>query len=124
MTDIIVDRSPMHNDEFINKIADAMWLLMEQRVHKAVEEAVAAQSVKLDNDELDERIKDRLDMFSVEDMGFDLNDYSYDLDTMIDNQVQYLAEYGDLKEWLDQDDSKFDEKVLNVLRSNTIRIEI
>ena len=124
MTDIIVDRSPQHNDEFINKVADAMWLLMEQRVHKAVEEAIAAQSVKLDNDELDERIKDRLEMFSVEDMGFDISDYSYDLDTMIDNQVQYLAEYGDLKDWLDQDDSKFDERVLNVLRSNTIRIEI
>ena len=124
MTDIIVDRSPQHNDEFINKVADAMWLLMEQRVHKAVEEAIAAQSVKLDNEQLDERIKDRLEMFSVEDMGFDISDYSYDLDTMIDNQVQYLAEYGDLKDWLDQDDSKFDERVLNVLRSNTIRIEI
>lgn len=124
MTDIIVDRSPQHNDEFINKVADAMWLLMEQRVHKAVEEAIAAQSVKLDNDELDERIKDRLEMFSVEDMGFDLNDYSYDLDSMIDNQVQYQAEHGELKEWLDQDDDKFEDRVLNVLRTNTIRIEI
>lgn len=124
MTDIIVDRSPQHNDEFINKVADAMWLLMEQRVHKAVEEAIAAQSVPLNDERLDERIKDRLEMFSVEDMGFDLSDYSYDLDTMIDNQVQYLAEYGDLKDWLEQDDKNFDERVLNVLRSNTIRIEI
>lgn len=124
MTDIIVDRSPQHNDEFITKVADAMWLLMEQRVHKAVEEAIAAQSVKLDNDELDERIKDRLEMFSVEDMGFDLNDYSYDLDSMIDNQVQYQAEHGELKEWLGQEDDNFEDKVLNVLRTNTIRIEI
>ena len=53
MTDIIVDRSPQHNDEFINKVADAMWLLMEQRVHKTVEEAIAAQSVSLDNEQLD-----------------------------------------------------------------------
>ena len=124
MTDIIVDRSPQHNDEFINKVADAMWLLMEQRVHKAVEEAIAAQSVKLDNDELDERIKDRLEMFSVEDMGFDINDYSYDIDSMIDNQIEYQAEHGELKEWLGQEDDTFDERVLNVLRSNTIRIEI
>jgi hypothetical protein len=124
MTDIIVDRSPQHNDEFINKVADAMWLLMEQRVHKAVEEAIAAQSVKLDNDELDERIKDRLEMFSVEDMGFDLSDYSYDLDSMIDNQVQYQAEHGELKEWLGQEDDNFEDRVLNVLRTNTIRIEI
>ena len=124
MTDIIVDRSPQHNDEFINKVADAMWLLMEQRVHKAVEEAIAAQSVKLDNEQLDERIKDRLEMFSVEDMGFDINDYSYDIDSMIDNQIEYQAEHGELKEWLGQEDGNFDERVLNVLRSNTIRIEI
>ena len=124
MTDIIVDRSPMHNEEFFNKVADAMWLLMEQRVHKAVEEAIAAQSVKLDNDQLDERIKDRLEMFSVEDMGFDLSDYSYDLDSMIDQQIQYQAEDGELKEWLGHDDDNFEDKVLNVLRTNTIRIEI
>ena len=124
MTDIIVDRSPQHNDEFINKVADAMWLLMEQRVHKAVEEAISAQSVSLDNEQLDERIKDRLEMFSVEDMGFDLSDYSYDLDSMIDNQVQYQAEHGELKEWLGQEDDNFEDKVLNVLRTNTIRIEI
>ena len=124
MTDIIVDRSPMHNEEFFNKVADAMWLLMEQRVHKAVEEAIAAQSVKLDNDQLDERIKDRLEMFSVEDMGFDLSDYSYDLDSMIDQQIQYQAEDGELKEWLGQEDDNFEDRVLNVLRTNTIRIEI
>jgi len=124
MTDIIVDRSPQHNDEFINKVADAMWLLMEQRVHKAVEEAIAAQSVSLDNEQLDERIKDRLEMFSVEDMGFDLSDYSYDLDSMIDQQIQYQAEDGELKEWLGQEDDNFEDRVLNVLRTNTIRIEI
>ena len=124
MTDIIVDRSPMHNEEFFNKVADAMWLLMEQRVHKAVEEAIAAQSVSLDNEQLDERIKDRLEMFSVEDMGFDLSDYSYELDSMIDQQIQYQAEDGELKEWLGQEDDNFEDRVLNVLRTNTIRIEI
>ena len=124
MTDIIVDRSPQHNDEFINKVADAMWLLMEQRVHKAVEEAIAAQSVSLDNEQLDERIKDRLEMFSVEDMGFDISDYSYDIDSMIDQQIQYQAEDGELKDWLDNEHGSFEDRVLNVLRTNTIRIEI
>lgn len=124
MTDIIVDRSPQHNDEFINKVADAMWLLMEQRVHKAVEEAIAAQSAPLDNDQLDERIKDRLEMFSVEDMGFDISDYSYDIDSMIDQQIQYQAEDGELKDWLDNEHGSFEDRVLNVLRTNTIRIEI
>jgi hypothetical protein len=124
MTDIIVDRSPQHNDEFINKVADAMWLLMEQRVHKAVEEAIAAQSVSLDNEQLDERIKDRLEMFSVEDMGFDISDYSYDIDSMIDQQIQYQAEDGELKDWLNNEHGSFEDRVLNVLRTNTIRIEI
>ena len=54
----------------------------------------------------------------------DMTDYSYEIDGMIDAQVQYLAEDGDLKDWLDSNHEQFEEKVLNVLRTNTIRIEI
>lgn len=87
MTDIIVDRSPQHNDEFINKVADAMWLLMEQRVHKAVEEAIAAQSAPLDNDAIDARIREHFDSVSVDDFGFDIDDYSYAIENIIDNHL-------------------------------------
>ena len=62
--------------------------------------------------------------FDLSDYSFDITDYSFDIDGMIDAQVQYLAEDGDLKDWLDSNHEQFEEKVLNVLRTNTIRIEI
>jgi len=34
---------------------------------------------------------------------------------MIDNQVQYLAEDGDLKDWLDTSNSDFNERVFKAL---------
>jgi len=124
MTDII-DRSPMIQEEFLNKVADSIWLLMEQRVHKAVEERIAALGNQLDDDEVDNRIQSWMaNYFDITDYSFDLSDYSYELDSMIDQQVQYLAEDGDLNEWLDNKHEKFEEKVLDVLRTNTIRIEI
>ena len=124
MTDII-DRSPMIQEEFLNKVADSIWLLMEHRVHKAVEERIAALGNQLDNDEVDNRIQSWMtNYFDINDYGFDLSDHSYELDSMIDQQVQYLAEDGDLNEWLDNKHEQFEEKVLNVLRTNTIRIEI
>jgi len=124
MTDII-DRSPMIQEEFLNKVADSIWLLMEHRVHKAVEERIAALGNQLDDDEVDNRIQSWMaNYFDITDYGFDLSDYSFELDSMIDQQVQYLAEDGDLNEWLDNKHEKFEEKVLDVLRTQTIRIEI
>ena len=124
MTDII-DRSPMIQEEFLNKVADSIWLLMEHRVHKAVEERIAALGNQLDDDEVDNRIQSWMaNYFDINDYGFDLSDHSYELDSMIDQQVQYLAEDGDLNEWLDNKHEKFEDRVLNVLRNNTIRIEI
>ena len=125
MTDII-DRSPMIQEEFLNKVADSIWLLMEHRVHKAVEERIAALGNQLDDDDqIDERISQWMtNYFDINDYGFDLSDHSYELDSMIDQQVQYLAEDGDLNEWLDNKHEKFEEKVLDVLRTQTIRIEI
>jgi len=127
MTDII-DRSPMIQEEFLNKVADSIWLLMEQRVHKAVEERIAALGNQLDDDEVDNRIQSWMaNYFDISDYGFNLSDYSYELDSMIDQQVQYLAEEGELQDWLSNGevkDNQFEEKVLDVLRTQTIRIEI
>lgn len=127
MTDII-DRSPMIQEEFLNKVADSIWLLMEQRVHKAVEERIAALGNQLDDDEVDNRIQSWMaNYFDITDYGFDLDDYSFQIDGMIDAQVQYLAEDGDLQDWLSNGevkDKQFEDKVLDVLRTNTIRIEI
>ena len=105
----------MTND-FETKLADAIWALVEPKIEQKLTQ------FREDNDigsiDLDDKISDYMSN------SFRLDDYSYDLDGMIDAQVQYLAEDGDLKEWLDQEHEQFEEKVLNVLRTNTIRIEI
>jgi len=105
----------MTND-FETKLADGIWALVEPKINQKLE------AFREENDigsiDLDEKISDFLAT------SFRIEDYSFDLDGMIDQQVQYLAEDGDLKEWLDQEHEQFEEKVLNVLRTNTIRIEI
>ena len=126
MTDII-DRSPMIQEEFLNKVADSIWLLMEQRVHKAVEERIAALGNQLDDDAVDHRIQSWMaNYFDITDYGFDLSDYSYELDSMIDQQVQYLAEDGDLKEWLgnNTDDDVLRLKVKDILSDITVGFDI
>ena len=126
MTDII-DRSPMHNEEFFNKVADAMWLLVEQRVHKAVEEKIAALGNQLDDDEVDNRIQSWMaNYFDINDYGFDIDDYSYSIDSMIDAQLQYQAEDGELKEWLgnDTDDEVLRLKVMDVIGDITVGFNI
>jgi len=126
MTDII-DRSPMIQEEFINKVADSIWLLMEHRVHKAVEERIAALGNQLDDDEIDNRIQSWMaNYFDITDYSFDLDDYSYQLDGMIDAQVQYLAEDGDLKEWLGNstDDDVLRLKVTDILSDVTVGFEV
>ena len=126
MTDII-DRSPMIQEEFLNKVADSIWLLMEQRVHKAVEERIAALGNQLDDDEVDNRIQSWMaNYFDITDYGFDVDDYSYQIDSMIDAQVQYLAEDGDLKEWLGNstDDDTLRLKVVDILSDVTVGFDI
>ena len=126
MTDII-DRSPMIQEEFLNKVADSIWLLMEQRVHKAVEERIAALGNQLDDDEVDNRIQSWMaNYFDITDYGFDLDDYSYQIDGMIDAQVQYLAEDGDLKEWLgnNTDDDVLRLKVVDIIGDITVGFDI
>lgn len=126
MTDII-DRSPMIQEEFLNKVADSIWLLMEQRVHKAVEERIAALGNQLDDDEIDNRIQSWMaNYFDITDYSFDLDDYSYQLDGMIDAQVQSLAEDGDLKEWLGNstDDDVLRLKVVDILSNVTVGFEV
>ena len=126
MTDII-DRSPMIQEEFLNKVADSIWLLMEQRVHKAVEERIAALGNQLDDDEVDNRIQSWMaNYFDITDYGFDLDDYSYQIDSMIDAQVQYLAEDGDLNEWLGNstDDDTLRLKVIDIIGDITVGFEV
>ena len=126
MTDII-DRSPMIQEEFLNKVADSIWLLMEQRVHKAVEERIAALGNQLDDDEVDNRIQSWMaNYFDITDYGFDIDDYSYQVDSMIDAQVQCLAEDGDLNNWLGNstDDDTLRLKVVDILSDVTVGFNV
>ena len=126
MTDII-DRSPMIQEEFLNKVADSIWLLMEQRVHKAVEERIAALGNQLDDDEVDNRIQSWMaNYFDITDYGFDIDDYSYSIDSMIDAQLQYQAEDGDLKDWLgnNTDDDVLRLKVMDIIGDITVGFNV
>jgi hypothetical protein len=126
MTDII-DRSPMVQEEFFNKVADSIWLLMEHRVHKAVEERIAALGNQLDDDEVDNRIQSWMaNYFDITDYGFDIDDYSYQIDSLIDAQVQYLAEDGDLNEWLGNstDDDTLRLKVIDIIGDITVGFNV
>jgi len=97
-------------DDFNNKLADALWTLLEPRIQKLIEENT--------DFDIDEKIGDYMSS------SFRLEDYSYEFDGMIDQHVQYLAEDGDLKEWLDIDktadddnDEIFRQRVYSVINS-------
>jgi len=105
----------MTND-FETKLADAIWALVEPKIEQKL--AQFRDDLGTFDGDLDERISDYMSS------SFRLDDYSYELDGLIDQQLQYQAEDGELKEWLDNNHEKFEDRVLNVLRTNTIRIEI
>ena len=88
-------------DDFNNKLADALWTLLEPRIDQKLE------AFREENDigsiDLDDKISEYMSSC------FRLDDYSYELDGMIDNQVQYLAEDGDLKDWLGNQSDTDDE---------------
>ena len=91
-------------EDFNNKLADALWTLLEPRIQSLIE-----GNTDID---IDDKISDYMSN------SFRLDDYSYELDGMIDNQVQYLAEDGDLKEWLgnrEDNDTEFRQRVYAAL---------
>lgn len=118
----------MTND-FETKLADLVWSLIEPKIDQKLaqfrDEIGSDDSFGMTDDYLANKIEEWMRYhFDLSDYSFDITDYSFDIDGMIDAQVQYLAEDGDLKDWLDSNHEQFEEKVLNVLRTNTIRIEI
>jgi hypothetical protein len=91
-------------EDFNNKLADALWTLLEPRIQSLIE-----GNTDID---IDDKISDYMSN------SFRLDDYSYDLDGMIDTQVQHLAEDGDLKEWLgnrEDTDDEFRRRVYSAL---------
>jgi hypothetical protein len=109
-------------DSFINAIVEG--LIKHEGFNEHIKGVVSNDGFT--DDHLDNKIEQWMKYhFDLADYAqIDMTDYSFEIDGMIDQQVQYLAEDGDLKEWLDSSHEQFEEKVLNVLRTNTIRIEI
>ena len=109
-------------DSFINAIVEG--LIKHEKFNEHIKGVVSNDGFT--DDHLDNKIEQWMKYhFDLADYAqIDMTDYSFEIDGMIDQQVQYLAEDGDLKDWLDSNHEQFEEKVLNVLRTNTIRIEI
>lgn len=109
----------MTND-FESKLADLVWSLIEPKIDQKLTQ------FREDNDigsiDLDDKISDWMSG------NFRLDDYQFDLDGMIDQQVEYLAEYGDLKEWLKDDNTSDDEtlrlKVIDIIGDITVGFEV
>jgi len=90
-------------DDFNNKLADALWTLLEPRIQKLIEDNT--------DFDIDEKISEYMSgSFRLDDYSFDITDYSHEIDGMVDAQVQYLAE-----EWLDNSNSDFNERVFKAL---------
>ena len=87
-------------DDFNNKLADALWALLEPRIDQKLAN-FRDEIGTVDGDNLDNKIEEWMRYhFDLSDYHFDITDYSHEIDGMIDAQVQYLAEDGDLKDWL------------------------
>jgi len=118
----------MTND-FETKLADLVWTLIEPKIEQKLaqfrDDIGSDDSFGMTDDYLANKIEEWMRYhFDLSDYSFDITDYSHEIDGMIDVQLQYQAEDGELKEWLDNNHEKFEDRVLNVLRNNTIRIEI
>tara|TARA_R100000995_G_C3462834_1_gene114057 strand:- start:92 stop:541 length:450 start_codon:yes stop_codon:yes gene_type:complete len=112
-------------DAFINAIVDG--LIKHEKFNEHLEN-VATDFVGRDSftdDHLHEQIENWMtNNFNFNDFGFDISDHSYELDGMIDTQVQYLAEEGKIKEWLgnsDDSDTSFNERVFEALDDEEIK---
>lgn len=107
----------MTND-FETKLADLVWTLIEPKIEQKL--AQFRDDLGTFDGDLDERISDFLAT------SFRIEDYSFDLDGMIDQQVQYLAEDGDLKEWLGNstDDDVLRLKVIDIIGDITVGFEV
>ena len=104
-------------DAFITAIVDG--LIKHEKFNEHIAGVVSKDGFS--DDHLDEQIGLWMsDNFDLNDYGFNVEDYRYEIDGMIEGQVQYLAEDGELKEWLEIDGDatgrSFNERVFNALK--------
>jgi hypothetical protein len=115
MTDII-ERSPMHNEDQLLKVADVIMALIEPRLKERVQQMIEESSLDTSDLQIDEQITDWMRLnFDISDyFEFDIHEHEYEISSMI-------GEYIDEREY---DDSKFKEKVTDILKDITVGFDI
>ena len=114
MTDII-ERSPMHTEDQLLKVADVIMALIEPRLKERMRQMIEEHSDDIGNStDIDEEITDWMRLnFDISDYyEFDIHEHEYEIDNMIDNRI-------DEKE---EDDGKFKDRVKEVLGDITVGV--
>ena len=116
MTDII-ERSPMHTEDQLLKVADVIMALIEPRLKERMKQMIDEHSDDLGNSgDIDEQITDwmRLNFDFSDYYEFDINDHSWEIGTIVDERLEEQEE----------DDSKFRERVGDALKTITVGFDI
>ena len=114
MTDII-ERSPMHTEDQLLKVADVIMALIEPRLKERMKQMIEEHSDDIgDSTDIDERISDWMSLnfdwsYYYE---FDIHDYDYQIGTMVDDRLEEKEE----------DDDRFRERVKEVLGDITVGV--
>ena len=116
MTDII-ERSPMHNEDQLLKVADVIMALIEPRLKERMKQMIEEHSDDIGNStDIDEQVTDwmRLNFDFSDYYEFDIHDHSYEIGSMINEHLEEREE----------DDDKFRERVTDVLKDITVGFDI
>ena len=115
MTDII-ERSPMHNEDQLLKVAEAFMALIRPAFRTEVLQIIEENSVPVPADQITDQITDYMQYnFDISDhFEFDIHDHSYEIGTMIDDHIEEKED----------DDSKFRERVGDALQTITVGFDI
>lgn len=116
MTDII-ERSPMHTEDQLLKVADVIMALIEPRLKERMRQMIDEHSDDIGNStDIDEQITDWMrHNFDISDYyEFDIHEHEYEIDNMIDNRI-------DEKE---EDEHKFRDRVKEALGDITVGFDI
>ena len=119
MTDII-ERSPMHTEDQLLKVADVIMALIEPRLKERMKQMIEENSDDMGTrqDDIDERISDWMNMnfdwSDYYDNEFDIHDYTWEISNMIS---VYMEEQ-------EEDDGKFRERVTDVLKDITVGFDV
>ena len=117
MTDII-ERSPMHNEDQLLKVADVIMALIEPRLKERIQQMIEENSDDMGTrqEDIDERISDWMRLnFDISDYSdFSIHDHEYEIGTMINEHLEEREE----------DDDEFKERVTDVLKDITVGFDI